>query len=205
MSGEPNNLAATISRALRADPKKTGSLAVLAVVLGVMVGRQMMGGNTGRPAAAAGASTASKIDPNTGASTVTTSRPGAAEALTGWAQAPIAPVTRNLFAVRIEYFPLDGNRTTKSSTEEEGFWTILGKSLTNRTDEKVREENRIESFKKDAAKLQLQSTLPESRKAMIDGQLVGEGSVVANFRVVKIEPRKVIVERDGIKLAIQMN
>jgi len=41
-------------------------------------------------------------------------------------------------------------------------------------------------------------------KAMIDGQLVGEGSVVADFRVLKIESRKVIVEREGIMLAIQM-
>ena len=47
-------------------------------------------------------------------------------------------------------------------------------------------------------------TLPEKQKAMMNGQLVGEGSVVADFRVVKIEPRKVIVERDGIKLAIEM-
>jgi hypothetical protein len=41
-------------------------------------------------------------------------------------------------------------------------------------------------------------------KAVIDGALVGEGDVVAQFRVLKIEARRIIVEREGIKLEIQM-
>jgi hypothetical protein len=43
-----------------------------------------------------------------------------------------------------------------------------------------------------------------SPKAVIDGGLVGEGDVVASFRVLRIEPRRIIVEREGIKLEIQM-
>ena len=42
-----------------------------------------------------------------------------------------------------------------------------------------------------------------SPKALINGQLVGEGEVVAGFRVLKIEARRMIIEREGIQLEIQ--
>ncbi len=49
-------------------------------------------------------------------------------------------------------------------------------------------------------------------KAVINGDLVGEGDLVASgtgrartqFRVLKIEPRRIIVEREGIRLEIPM-
>jgi hypothetical protein len=49
-------------------------------------------------------------------------------------------------------------------------------------------------------------------KAVVNGEMVGEGSVAASgagdtrvsFRVLKIEARRIIVEREGIKLEIQM-
>ena len=50
-------------------------------------------------------------------------------------------------------------------------------------------------------------------KAVINGDLVGEGDVVTSgtvgdtrvvFRVLKIEPRRILVEREGITLSIQM-
>jgi hypothetical protein len=40
---------------------------------------------------------------------------------------------------------------------------------------------------------------------MVNGELVGEGGVVADFRVLKIEARRLIVEREGIRLEIKMN
>ena len=39
---------------------------------------------------------------------------------------------------------------------------------------------------------------------MINGKLIAEGDVVASFRVLKIEPRRIIVEREGIRLEILM-
>jgi hypothetical protein len=39
---------------------------------------------------------------------------------------------------------------------------------------------------------------------MVNGKLIGEGSVVAEFRVLKIEARRIVVEREGIQLEIQM-
>jgi hypothetical protein len=41
-------------------------------------------------------------------------------------------------------------------------------------------------------------------KAMINGALVGEGDVVASFRIIKIEARRILVEREGIRLEIPM-
>ena len=61
--------------------------------------------------------------------------------------------------------------------------------------------------------MRLQSTvMGATPKAVIDGEMVSEGDVVAcgtgetrtTFRVLKIEPRRIIVEREGIKLEIQM-
>jgi len=61
--------------------------------------------------------------------------------------------------------------------------------------------------------MRLQSTvMGATPKAVIDERVVSEGDVVAcgsgenrtTFRVLKIEPRRIIVEREGIKLEIQM-
>ena len=59
---------------------------------------------------------------------------------------------------------------------------------------------------RDASKLQLQTiVMGASPRAVIDGEMVGIGSVVAGFRVSKIEARRIIVEREGIKLEIPIN
>jgi hypothetical protein len=42
-------------------------------------------------------------------------------------------------------------------------------------------------------------------RAVINGELVGEGDVVAEFRVLKIEARRIVIEREGIRLEITMN
>ena len=53
--------------------------------------------------------------------------------------------------------------------------------------------------------MKLQSTMMGPQpKALVNGELVGEGDVVAAFRVLKIEARRIIVEREGIRLEIQM-
>jgi hypothetical protein len=57
----------------------------------------------------------------------------------------------------------------------------------------------------EAEQLRPTSTIPGANpKAMINGMLVGEGDVVASFRVIKIEARRILVEREGIRLEIPM-
>jgi len=77
--------------------------------------------------------------------------------------------------------------------------------MTSRADVKKERQILVENLARQASQLRLQSTIMgASPKAVIDGGLVGEGDVVATFRVLRIEPRRITVEREGIKLEIQM-
>ena len=81
----------------------------------------------------------------------------------------------------------------------------MAKSLTSRADQNKQRQIRIDNTVRDAEKLQLQTiVMGASPKAVINGEMVGEGSVVAEFRVSRIEARRIIVEREGIKLEIPM-
>ena len=72
-------------------------------------------------------------------------------------------------------------------------------------DQRDKRQNLIANYKAQAASLRLVSTMMGPQpKAMVNAELVGEGSVVAGFRVLKIEARRIIVEREGIRLEIQM-
>ena len=71
----------------------------------------------------------------------------------------------------------------------------------------------LENLQQQASQLSLQTTVMGMKpKAVVNGELVGVGDVVASgtgesrttFRVLKIEPRRIIVEREGIKLAVPM-
>jgi hypothetical protein len=129
----------------------------------------------------------------------------AAAAMQKWADAPVPPVSRNLFAIRTEYFPMDGSRTQKFDTSEEGFWSRLEKSLASQADQRFKNDNLKANYMAQASELKLQSiVMGPQPNAMVNGQLVGEGSVVAGFRVLKIEARRMIIEREGIRLEIQM-
>ena len=207
---------------LKRDPKKTGVMAVLAVLLAFMVMRTFGPGSAPRRAGAAttpanaGATGASggfgrgasggsgKNQPDLRAAR----DQGISAYLRKWADAPVGPVSRNLFAVRLEYFPFEGPKTPTGDVREranDGFWAKLEKSLALQADQRDKRENQKANYIKAAAQLKLQSTIMGPLpKALVNGELVGEGDVVAEFRVVKIEARRVIVEREGIRLEIQM-
>ncbi len=200
------NLAHDLTKSLKADPKKTGSLAVLMLLLAVLVGRQFMG-KKGDPSSAGAATVGNKLETAVSSKGTANGKTVSlnVDALSKWSETALAPISRNLFAVRMEYFPLDNSRTSQNGANDEAFWFRLEKSMSLRTDERQRRDNLVASFKADAEKLSLQSTMPGATpRAMINGELVGEGGVVANFRVTKIEARRVIIEREGIMLEIQM-
>jgi hypothetical protein len=72
-------------------------------------------------------------------------------------------------------------------------------------DQQVQRQALIQGLADSARSLQLQSTmLGATPSAMVNGEMVREGSLVADFRVLKIEAGKMIVEREGIKLEILM-
>jgi hypothetical protein len=203
MNDSQSNSMADIRRALTSDPKKTGVLALLSMVLVVMGAKAFLGGSAGpRPAAASVGNAAAA----TVATTASKSQPaGTALALQKWAEGPVPPISHNLFAVRIDYFEVDGSRTSQSAEVEEGFWSKLEKSLALQADRIDKRENLVANYTAQASKLRLESIVMGAQpRAMVNGELVGEGSVVADFRVLKIESRRIVVEREGIRLEIQM-
>jgi hypothetical protein len=196
-----------IVAAVRKDPKRAGILTVLVAILAVLQVRlQMNHGEGGSRATAALTAQADNSAPTPSISGAPLSKPqDAAAALRAWADAPSVPINRNLFAVNLDRFPQDGARTAVPNMSTSGFWDELAKSMTLRADVRKERQILVENLQQQAGQMRLQSTvMGATPKAIINGELVGEGDVVASFRVLKIEPRRIIVEREGIKLEIQM-
>lgn len=207
----PGTLWDKISRAVRNDPQKAGVLTVLVSILVVLQVRLQMSDRDAGPSRATASTAAAVADnpPAFGAGG-DVARPAprpadSAAALRAWMDAPVAPLARNLFAVELERFPHDGSAVQTANKDAVGFWDELAKSMTFRADVRKERQVLVENLARQASQLRLQSTIMgASPKAVIDGGLVGEGDVVASFRVLRIEPRRIIVEREGIKLEIQM-
>ena len=127
-------------------------------------------------------------------------------ALAEWRKEPVSPIVRNLFTLQPDQFGQQGDAPVGPVTRvEDGFWDELAKSLSSQADQNKQRQIRTENAVRDAGRMQLQTiVMSASPKAVIDGEMVGEGSVVAGFRVSRIEARRIIVEREGIKLEIPM-
>ena len=97
-------------------------------------------------------------------------------------------------------------KTTDPASAVAGYWNLVGKSMSSRADQQEQRQVLIDNVRLAAESLKLESTiLGAAPAAMVNGQLVREGSVVDGFRVLKIEPRQLIVEREGVKLAVMMD
>lgn len=214
MNGTGTQLPAWLPESLRDDPKKAGILGALLLVLAVLVLRYLlMGGPT--PAQASVGKTPTKKTSSSKLSAVnpdrTSTEPSAA--LKKWLDAPVSSVSRNLFTIRQEYYPSRSSQVAAAEPESGGFWEEIEKSRSQQADQKRRRDILVENLQREAAKLRLQSTVmgPEPQ-AIIGGSLVKEGDVVASdgpssgvqFRVLSIEARRVIIEREGIKLELRM-
>ncbi|HEY0009614.1 MAG TPA: hypothetical protein VGB55_12880 [Tepidisphaeraceae bacterium] len=204
-------LPAWLPQQVRDDPKKAGILTILLVVLLVMGGRYVTGNST--PATAIASSTATKA-----AVAVKGAKPAEPLAYSrvpkAWLKAEIDSVSRNLFAIETDNYPLsDPAAAAAAAPPSEGFWESIEKSRTELSDRKKRREILIENLQQDAAKLMLQSTVmgPEPQ-AIIGRQVVKVGDLVSSdesgrgnaFKILSIEARRVVVEREGIRLEIRM-
>ena len=204
------NLPAWLPQSVRSDPKKAGILAVLIVILGIATVRYFL--MQGGPATANAATPVKQSKGKPGAKSASAVAEASPNLARKWIKEPITPLSRNLFAVKPEYYQFVEGAPTKPAAVS-GFWDAIEKSLTQQADQKKRREILAENLQREAAKLRLQSTVmgPEPQ-AIIGGSLVKEGNVVASdasangvqFRVLKIEPRRVILECEGIKLEIRM-
>jgi hypothetical protein len=210
MATTTHTLKQRILKAIKSDPKKKGALVVLVTLLGSMWVRMAMKGSE-TPANAAIDST--YMSANNAAPGDAASRTSAPD---HWLHAEIPPLSRNLFGVKLDNFPLDG--TARPAGEEsatgDGFWEQLAKSMASRADQKKERAALLENVQQQAGALKLQSILMGAKpRAVINGEMVEEGDIVASgtgearaaFRVLKIEARRIIIEREGIKLEILMN
>jgi hypothetical protein len=198
-----------LTKQAKQDPKKAGVLAVLLVVMAVMWAR--MGGGPGGGVARATASPAQSGFTTAGGPDVrAAARINSAQAsLDEFAKRQIVDVSRNLFVVNYDFFPQDGTRPAPPPVRAPagaGFWDQVEKSMAVRADQKRVRQTLIDNMIRDAEKLRVQSTvMGAAPKAIINGELVGVGDVVEAFRVSRIEARRVVVEREGIKLELRFN
>jgi hypothetical protein len=159
---------------LFADARKTAILAVLGVIMAGVYGRFLLHA----PQSAA----ADTI--------VAVAVPGAASQPAGLRSERVAvsqPLTRDLpsdpFALDVEKYPR--SRTGSAGPEVRG-----------RADEKIRAE---------AASLALQSTLfGKIPVACISGQFLRTGDRISGFVLKQVEPRRVILEREGVQVALYL-
>jgi hypothetical protein len=194
-------------RQARSDPKKATVLAALVVVMLFMWARMFGGPSSGPSAASAnvGAARAGTELPAPGVKS--NNRPGTVQAFLEWSRPTVTPLSRNLFVVNYDFFPQDGSKPQAlRGPNGNGFWDQVAKSMTVRADQKREREVLLENLRLQAAQMKVQSILMgASPKALINGELVGVGSVVASFRVSRIEARRIVVEREGIKLELRFN
>jgi hypothetical protein len=203
-----------LARHAAAHRRLVGGGVVCAVILGFALFRAQ-GRMTPAAASAKGPINAAPQQPT---ETIVSAGPTATTSATfhGWLQAPVAPMTRNLFYINLEQFPRANSApaglpgTLAGASERDALLrenpaetakSPLGKS--EESEEPESEMSAADRVARQAGRLHLQSVLMgPTPRAMVDGQLLGEGEVVANFRVLKIEPRGITVEREGIKLEV---
>jgi hypothetical protein len=199
------NQAGKAISALRASPGRSSVLGGLVLILVIAWMRVLIGGkaNTSSAQAAsvtpASASDAAPLEVKTEGSNGT--------ALLQWIhQGNRRQLSRNPFVVPLDFYPTDAGSVAEESAAGNSYWDLLRKSMASRADQQEQRQILIDNVRIAAESLKLESTIMGATPgAMVNGQMVHEGSVINGFRVVRIESRQLTLEREGIKLAVMMN
>jgi hypothetical protein len=192
---------------VRASPRKFSVMVGLALILGVLILRQIFGSSG--PSGASASMT--KAPP--GSFAAATGEPGEPYehhatardlAILAWARQPIVSLDRNFFAVPFDFYRRDGEHDGDLSVGA-GFWDRLAKSLSAHADQQEQRQILVDNVRIMAESLKLESIVMGAQpSAMVNGEVVQQGSEIAGFLVLRIEPRTLILERQGIRLAIMM-
>ena len=190
---------------VRAEPRKATALAVLGVVMCITIWRLFLSSPT--PSSAAARTVQGGPGPAAASPSAAARRPHSAEAaqqLREWARKPLVLSERNLFAVNLDYFRRDDASLPTVSDAHDGFWETLEKSLAARADQEKARSILADNVRREASKLELQSTVVVNGapKALVNGTLLEEGETIEGFRLIRIEARKIVVERAGIRLEV---
>jgi hypothetical protein len=192
---------AEFQTSLKNNPRSAAILLALTAVLAFLVVRQFMGGHSpgfaeARPAAAASYAVAPQPQPQADHST--RQSPSGAT-LADWARQPTDKTSRNLFAVSLDDYPIDPAHAQSASES--------AKSDSAQADQMKERQILVENLRAQAAKMTLEGVvLGASPKAWVDGLLVGIGQPIGDtgFRVVKIEARRIFVQRDDVQIELAM-
>lgn len=138
---------------------------------------------------------------------VTPPQEQAAPALMQWLNEPKRAPGRNLFAINLDAYPRQSviGGADSHSGEDQVFWDEVAKSLSSQADHRKEQQNRVEILQRQAARLRLEKTTMRFAKVLVNGVEVQEGSIVASFRVLTIEPQRIVVEREGIRLEVPLH
>ncbi|MCC7351863.1 MAG: hypothetical protein IT446_14985 [Phycisphaerales bacterium] len=187
---------------IRKEPKKAAALVVLVVFMGGLWVWRLGGTSVPTPSIASVAQAAdvpASVPANVAAGDTTITR------FQEWAQKPVDDGGRNLFVIRMDYYPRIPGSGESDGSLVQGFWSEMAKSVNSQADQRREKEILVENLRHQAGQLRLQSTIMGQKpKAMVNGKLVEEGDVVEGFRVLKIGARGIIVERDGIRIEVLM-
>ena len=192
----PQRLSAEIKR----KPRSALIFMSLLVILCVMWGRMLLGGGASLPAAASAMFSKADAQPAMEANPAGASYRPAAHTLAEWAQQPSGPVKRNLFAVPFDGYPLDPTSPMPQSRQS-------AKSGPSEADQTKERQILVERVRNEAAKLSLGGIIMgASPKVLVNGNLVSAGQAVGEtgFKVVRIDVRQILVERDGVQVELKM-
>ncbi len=182
------------------NPRTALILTALLVILAAMWARLLLGGGGPGPASAAPTAAQGGNLPAADQEAIGAAAVSAPRTLAEWARQKTGPVTRNLFAVPFDSYPLDPAHPMPQTRES-------AKSGASDADQSKERQILVESVRAQAAKLGLEGiVLGASPRVWVNGTLVGVGQNVGEtgFKVVKIESRRVLVERDGVQVEVIM-
>jgi hypothetical protein len=188
-------------RHVKAEPKKAVALTLLVVVL-IAMWAKIFVLDEATPAAVAGSR-----GPGTGIgrpdSLKGPTSPGG-RALIEWTKKPITGTKRNLFAIKLDYFPVDGSRPIFTGDDGDGFWDQLAKSLAAKADQEKAKGILLDNVRLQASRLDLQTIVMRdgAPQAMVNRRMVQEGDTIEGFRIVRIEAKRIVVEREGVKVEV---
>ena len=196
-----NGTVGSMLRQVKAEPKKAAALALLVAVLLAMWVKIFLFGDP--RTVTAGPLGGDKVKVGT-PDTLRQQLSPASRSLLEWTKKPITGTRRNLFAIKLDYFPVDGSRPIFSGDDADGFWDQLAKSLAAKADQEKARGILRDNVRAKASRLDLQSTgtFNGTPKAMVNGTIVQEGDTIEGFLIVRIETKRIVVEMEGIQVEV---
>jgi hypothetical protein len=192
-----------IQAAVRSDPRRSTLLMVLVVVLIGLWARLFLNSHPSEASAAHEAVVAAGLAADNPAD-LPGHRAQTGLSLADWARQPVnRPLSRNFFTVPYDSYPRDPSHPqTDQHTDN-----TSAKSASSQADQIRERQILVENVREQAANLSLDGiVMGPNPKASVNGELLGVGQNIGatGFRIVSIEPRRIFVELNGVRIDLAM-